>query len=309
MPTCRPRGARAPRSPHPFRAALALLAATVAVVAAEDAPPAAAPDSPRAILLQSASFSSDGPLGADAAARLFPAELRAGDPSEGGWVIVQFTPSSSDAHRRHVLARHGAVVGPYVPRHARLARLAPGAAPALALERGLVAWIGRLHPGLRLAPGLHAARPRPARPLALRIVAAPAVAGADLERAVAGAGATWIAATSNGALVDVTSRAGLIALARTEDVLWIEPRDEPVLFNDSSRGIVQSGEIGNDAIHLEGIRGAGQIVALMDSGLDTAHCCFDAPDKVVDYRAWGGGKLGALCSGDHGTHVTGTAAC
>jgi hypothetical protein len=92
-------------------------------------------------------------------------------------------------------------------------------------------------------------------------------------------------------------------------VLYVEPYENPRLLNDSSRGITQSSEIGNDSVHLAGVRGAGQIIAVMDSGLDVEHCCFDGSGKVVDNRAWGGGVLGALCGGDHGTHVSGTAAC
>ncbi|GAB4374486.1 MAG: hypothetical protein Kow0062_12530 [Acidobacteriota bacterium] len=293
--------------------ALSLFAALAAgwAAGAPGAAPQLAPAdarSDRAILLQAASFRTDGPLGRDAAARLFPAALRHGAPVEGGWAIVQFTADSRDAERRAVLQRHGAIAGPYLPRHARLARLPAGASPGLRAEP-LVVWIGRLHPGLRLAPELTSAGAADDGALLLQLVTAPGLRGAALAEALRAAGAQPIGETDRGALAAIDDAATLVALARIEDVLWIERWEPPALLNDSSRGIVQSGEIGNDAVHLHGIRGAGQIVALMDSGLDTDHCCFDAPDKVVDYRAWGGGKLGALCGGDHGTHVTGTAAC
>ncbi len=264
--------------------------------------------SERAILLETASFRTDGPLGRDAAASRLPAALRAGPPSEGGWVLVQFTPSSTDAERRALLVRHGALVGPYVPRHARLARLPAGAAAPLAREPS-VAWIGRFHPGLRLAPALQPGATSAGTPQTLQLVSSSLLRGEPLRDAIEQAGARWLGPTDEGALVAAPSPAVIEALARIEDLLWIEPWERPVLFNDSSRGITQSSEIGNDSVHLQGIRGAGQTIALMDSGLDSGHCCFDAPSKIVDYRAWGGGKLGALCGGDHGTHVTGTAAC
>ncbi|MDQ7006421.1 MAG: hypothetical protein Q9Q40_04250 [Acidobacteriota bacterium] len=92
-------------------------------------------------------------------------------------------------------------------------------------------------------------------------------------------------------------------------MIFVEPSFQPRLLNNSSRGICQSGTPGADSLHDRGIVGGGQVVAVMGSGLDTAHYCFSGVGKVPDSRAWVGGTLGADGSGDHGTHVSGSAAC
>lgn len=262
-------------------------------------------DAPRAILLQSAAFRTDGPLGVEAAASALPSELRGAAPIDGGWMLVQFEPELQESARQAALSRHGALAGAAVPHHARLAFVPPGAAPALAQERGVV-WLGRLHPGLKLSPELATIAAAPAR---LRVSLGGALALEDVVAAIERAGSRVIAAWADGLIVEVTDASRVVAVAAHADVIHVEPYEEPRLFNDQSRGIVQSGTIGTDGIHQRGVRGTNQIIAAMDSGLDAKHCCFDGTGKIVDNRAWGGGKLGALCGGDHGTHVSGTAAC
>jgi hypothetical protein len=266
--------------------------------------------SARAILLESGSFMTDTGPGRNALERVLPAELRGAHPDEGGWLIVQFAADLPFAERRATLRRAGAEAGPYVPRNAHLARVPAGGAAALAGQDD-VRWMGRLHAGLKLSP--HLADPELARwedgSLRLRLTIGDGAAREAVAQSIRRAGAELDEWTGDGALVTVGSVQAVVALARAGEVLYVEPYEHPKLLNDSSRGITQSSEIGNDSVHLQGVRGDGQIIAVMDSGLDVEHCCFDGAGKVVDNRAWGGGVVGALCGGDHGTHVSGTVAC
>ena len=94
-------------------------------------------------------------------------------------------------------------------------------------------------------------------------------------------------------------------LASHVDVRFIAPRAHHKLLNDRSYGIVQAGKRNISPIWTQGLLGAGQIIALCDSGVDTDTCYFQE-DKIVDYQ-----DLTASPDGDgdgHGTHVAGSIA-
>jgi hypothetical protein len=97
------------------------------------------------------------------------------------------------------------------------------------------------------------------------------------------------------------------AIARLDAVRWIEPAPVPVLANDRSRWIVQSNQRDLFSVHDQGIRGQGQILAGMDTGLDKNHCCFNTGRRIDSYTAYGSGDR--QDDAGHGTHVFGTAGC
>lgn len=262
--------------------------------------------SPRAILLESARFDTAG-LDETALRAALPEALVAADALGGGWSLVQFDADVPDAERRALLASLGATIGAPVPANARLARLPAGSAETLRAQQGVL-WVGRFHPALRLAPELAGMAPIEGL-LHVRLSLAETHDPSTLRERIEALGGDVESAWNEGAYVGVPSVEAVLALARIEDVLYVEPDEQPALLNDASRGIVQSSEPGNDSVHLKGVRGESEIVAVMDSGIDTQHCCFNGAGKIVDNRAWGGGQLGALCGGDHGTHVSGTVAC
>lgn len=267
-------------------------------------------EAPRAILLEAASFTTEGRIESRTPPVALPHELRGEGPAEGGWLIVQFDERLGAAERRAILGRHGALVGPVVPRNALLARVPAGVAVSLAEADG-VTWVGRYHPAFKVSPHFQDAdlAPWSEDGLRVRVTTGLNLGPGEIESLISELGLAFEGLTGEGAYATARTVQDVIALARHADVLYVEPYEAPRLLNDQSRGITQSSEIGFDSVHLQGVRGADQIVAVMDSGLDVQHCCFDGSGKVVDNRAWGGGQLGALCGGDHGTHVSGTVAC
>lgn len=78
------------------------------------------------------------------------------------------------------------------------------------------------------------------------------------------------------------------ALARRPEVFWIEARGEARLLNDQAVPLIQSGESrGPSSIHDAGLRGEGQLVGYIDTGLDYDGCFFrdDAHAVAVNERA------------------------
>jgi uncharacterized protein (TIGR03437 family) len=67
----------------------------------------------------------------------------------------------------------------------------------------------------------------------------------------------------------------LIALASLEGIEWIQRRPPRRLLNDNGIRVVQTGTVSTDTpLYRHGLTGAGQIVALADSGLDADHAQF-----------------------------------
>ncbi|MDQ7007684.1 MAG: S8 family serine peptidase [Acidobacteriota bacterium] len=234
-------------------------------------------------------------------------ELLAGSLADGGLLVVAFDPQVDDRRRRALVRGLGGRALQAIADHGLLVHL-PAAKVGSLAARPEVRGIEAFHPGWRLAPPLRDATTLSAG-TELRLTTASFMGDRALRRAVRGTGAEVLEQWPSGLRVRVASLEQALALARLDGVLFVEPRVEARLYNDSSRGICQTSEVGNERVHQQGIRGLDEIIAVMDSGIDTGHCCFDAGGKIVDNRAWGGGVLGALCGNDHGTHVSGTAAC
>lgn len=115
--------------------------------------------------------------------------------------------------------------------------------------------------------------------------------------APAGADATQVRASAT----------ALLRIAALSSVRWIEPASHPRLLNDVARSIMH---VDSAAWQRRGLFGAGQIVAVADSGLDTGETATLSPDFagriVATHVLSAGGDLGD--SFGHGTHVAGSIA-
>lgn len=108
----------------------------------------------------------------------------------------------------------------------------------------------------------------------------------------------------------------LAEIARQPLTWYVEEKPETFLLNNVTEWVVQSNTSASTPIWDRGITGLGEIVTLMDSGVDYNSCFFRengnaAPGplhrKVIDYSLFGGQAYDG-CGTGHGSHVAGTIA-
>jgi hypothetical protein len=232
----------------------------------------------------------------NAAAPATLANVRPLSNAEQGMAIIQFAgpiqPTDQGA-----LARTGVAIIEYLPDFAYLVRGTEGQLQAAAAVPGVYA----------RAPFVLADKLAP--PLLDALVLD------DLSRPVAVRMLPWEgkAAALSAALgqvgldpsVPLTSEQVLAAAALPE-VRWVEPAFVPRLLNDSARTIMRVGA----AWERHGLYGAGQIVGVADSGIDTGDLATISPDfagriLATHVLAPGGTLADEL---GHGTHVAGSLA-
>jgi subtilisin family serine protease len=236
----------------------------------------------------------------------------------------------------------GAELLEYVPNNAFIARMDP-AARARVSALPIVQYVGIYQPAMRLSrrltdltaaapPDTLVPVPPPGPPRFERpeTVTEPALRltvlvfrGEDLRAvqvAVEQAGGTVVHAeegTRHSRMVITIAREGVVALASVNGVRWIEEFIVPTPSNDVSRGAMNVTAIWNGY----GLRGAGQVVGVsdtgVDSGIDNASMHDDLEGRIASIMSWpvqvgygainSGADDGAADLNDgHGTHVVGS---
>ncbi len=280
-----------------------------------------------------------------------PARLRA-DPGDasGAYVLVKYPrPIAAAEHR--ALAAAALEIYTYLPHFTYLVRMPPGSGvDTAAVQRSTGAsWIGPYHPAYKLSPAIRASAIRASAvkdgPLtAVMVHVYPDADLAAVRRQVLDLGVERIAGQGEGSFF---SRLRLLAtgdeivrhreeLARIPEVFWIDLEPRRVLLNDTTVWVGQSGLDGGQATPVfdRGIFGEGQIVGVLDTGVDPGMCYFRDPDlgpppinpcdggtavdpaqrKLIavdflwDVECAGGISDSEWDTHDHGTHVAGTAA-
>ena len=109
----------------------------------------------------------------------------------------------------------------------------------------------------------------------------------------------------------IPSKKELENIARIPEIRWIEEVGEINLDNGTTAGTIQSGTPGTTPIWNVGLHGENQIIGVLDSVVDIAHCFFrdntnntprPAHRKLVGLRNTSGSGVG-----NHGTFVAGIA--
>ena len=245
------------------------------------------------------------------------AETRAGVPS---YHLVQISGSPTE-ERKAALSSAGADLIAYVPDNTYIVRATPEVAATLA-HSPAVRWVGPLHPAYRISPtvGQHDLRSpvRASDPLlTLRVRVFDNLASCAQEVRRLGAEVLEMSDDGFQRILVVHARPELVpAIARVNDVWWIEEKPEFFVMNDQTKWCLQSNVSNSTPIWDHGIHGEGQIAGVMDTGLDYNSCWFReiggaAPGpshrKVMSYVSYGGNPYDG-CDTGHGTHVCGTLA-
>jgi hypothetical protein len=211
------------------------------------------------------------------------------------------TPAQLEAAGMHPLI--------YVPDNTWLVRMPAAQQPALAAVR----WSGTFQAGYKLPaeldPQLSAATTTTAT---LRLLAAPDADTGAVAAAIRTAGGIVLSSASglNGATfrIELPSTA-LAVLLQRDDVVWVERYQVPRLSNDKGRTITG---VTTAQSQLSWLSGAGQIVAVTDTGLDSQEVLSaDFSGRLV--MAYGPSQMSSTCMtsdwsdhNGHGTHVSGT---
>lgn len=229
-------------------------------------------------------------------------------------LLVQFDSPPTQQNKADLEAA-GLKVLLDIPEQALLVRATPGMQLPSALP-GL-RWIGAYSPAYRLTDELETALQKATDLLDIRLVATPDADLADLRATLQAQGATVLSEYTGltGTSMHVQLQAErLSSLIKRPDIVWAERYQMPKFTNDSASGI-----LGVDTARSQyGLDGAGQIIAITDSGLDSqTSLSADFSGRLV--RGFGNREMGyssepSKCTQDnwsdrhgHGTHVSGTA--
>jgi hypothetical protein len=227
--------------------------------------------------------------------------------SDRAYFIVQFA-DTIQPEETAALGTRGYEIAAYVPNNAYIVRAPRTRQSELQLSEaaGEFRWVGSYGAGLKVEPEL--------ADLANRASTAGATEAAEVVRvgfstfrgeSAAGVRAALarLGLTAAANVVErfdarasgiVTVRAGQLAavieaLASVEGVEWVEREELPRMENDNGVRIIQSGGTGANStpLYVKGLTGAGQIIGVADSGLDTDHAQFrlsaDAASQTLSF--------------------------
>ena len=223
-------------------------------------------------------------------------ELRTSQPGAGryGYYIVQFN-GPIQAHWRTALESTGAQIEEYIPEFAYKVRMTREMSLQVRSFQE-VSWMGLFEPAYKISPNLDGEN-------LLRVNLTTRGKPELISRQIEALNGKVVDISGNTLTVELAS-ASIPALARINEVAWIQPEPTHILFNNIARG----GGGGMDAYAMWnlGVYGAGQIAAVADSGLDTNN-----PDTV--HNDFQGRVVAVEMVGDletdevgHGTHVAGS---
>ncbi|MEC8252804.1 MAG: S8 family serine peptidase [Planctomycetota bacterium] len=254
---------------------------------------------PRWLSLKYGDFDTTG------ATPAIPADLRSA-PSEGdAYHVVQLAGPVTEAQKAALRAR-GLDLLDYVPNNAFMVRGTP-AQVAASMAAGEIVWSSPLHPAWRIDPML-LKNPLKGRVTVLGFDGVPAAKVVAQLEAAGAVVAEQNPVDTRWLIVANVAQRDLKALARCEDVQWVEAESVVTPRNNQMVWTVQSGASGQTPIWNQGLHGEGQIIGHMDGGLNSSSCYFSDPSNPIGpnhrkivYRS------GSTNGNTHGMHTAGTA--
>lgn len=248
-------------------------------------------------------------------------------PSGPVYRIVQFQRPLTAAQMEEL--RHlGLKLDRYIPDQAYLERITAAQVKSLS-QLPYFRWSGLYQPAFKIDPEIGrrtfvTPERRSAPGLILNVRLFPEADLAQVAAALRAAGARVLRTFDDSRFggrkwmrVQAASMDRVEEIARLEAVEWIEEEGDITPDNGTTTAVVQSGGNVNTPLYAGGLRGEGQVVGIIDNGLDVNHCFFNDPTnpigpshrKVLGFREDTTTVTGATCNAPgHGTHTAGTIA-
>ena len=239
------------------------------------------------------------------------------------YAILVFGDHVTD-YEKNTLMGMGVLLFNYIPENAFLARV-PMEKRKDVLSLGFISQIIPYHPAFRIQPGTGSVdhdNPKYLDDCYLLVSLFPDANPSRLKAEFIGLGAEALYSTEGyeprlRLRIPRYSVEAIYGIARTEGVMWVQEEPESYLLNSNDRWSFQTHTQGDSLVWNHGLHGEGQVIGMLDSGLDYFHCFFYDPSnpigpshrKVPFYLVYNSsGDDFASCEQDHGTHVAGTAA-
>ena len=228
---------------------------------------------------------------------------------EDKYYLVQFKGYTKEEWKQ-ALRASGAVLYDYVPNNAFIAMMNSSVKSQVeALDS--VKWVGIYEPGYRISPALSSSSAIMGQGSVnenIMVLLFDARDNMRISDEITGLGGKIISNSGDRIRVSI-AKTKIPDVAQINGVSWMEKYVQPVLMNDVAANITKTYSVRNT----HGLTGAGQIVAVADSGLDTGvdnhgvngdiHLDFDNRVTFLNYYGSSPDDLSG-----HGTHTTGSLA-
>ncbi|CAG0989624.1 Serine protease AprX [Methanosarcinales archaeon] len=223
------------------------------------------------------------------------------------YYLIQFKGYTKEEWKQALRAT-GAVLYDYVPNNAFIAMMNSSVKSQVeALDS--VKWVGIYEPGYRISPALSSSAAIMGQGSVnenITVLLFDAGENMRISDEITGLGGEIISNSGDRIRVSI-ARMKIPDVAQINGVSWMEKYVQPVLMNDVAANITKTYSVRNT----HGLTGAGQIVAVADTGLDTGNFTTmhaDIRGRIASLHAWWSvyGDSGAEDNDGHGTHVTGS---
>ncbi len=250
-----------------------------------------------------------------------PSALTLSNPQEGlGTYIVQFDGPIYEEERA-ALEQAGTVIDGYIPNYAYIVRMNEETREQ-ASRLPFVIWIGDYQPGFKLCRDIHLEETTPQE---MDIILYPGIGVESFRACVESAGGQMIGGQAGEwetVVRAVVAPDRLTSVLCDSRVKWIEPYYQSYFYNGSAQWVIQTNKLNDRRIWDMGLKGEGQIINILDSGVRTTHNFFRDPNvaindfgdypthrKIISYQKTGATQptFGDDLSIGHGTHTSGSA--
>ena len=258
------------------------------------------------ILLKNAKIDTSVPQSSKAVQNITIA-ISQNQVDEDRYYLVQFKGYTKEEWKQ-ALRASGAVLYDYVPNNAFIAMMNSSVKSQVeALDS--VKWVGIYEPGYRISPALSSSAAIMGQGSVnenITVLLFDAGENKRVSDEITGLGGEIISNSGDRIRVSI-AKTKIPDVARINGVSWMEKYVQPVLMNDVAANITKTYSVRNT----HGLTGAGQIVAVADTGLDTGNFTTihtDIRGRITALHAWWSayGDSGAEDNDGHGTHVTGS---